>query len=108
MARNVLLFALIMVFTEVLDGAWNGSVLWPRTAIELERNLRATQALALIVLAGLSAHSQIPMARNVKGIFSGYATSGKQAVVTALSASKSGASSADPVSDRRRKNPTAQ
>ncbi len=73
MARNVLLFALIMVFTKVLDGAWNGSVLWPSTAIELERNLRAMQALALIVLAGLSAYYRIPIVRNVKGIFGGYA-----------------------------------
>jgi len=73
MARNVLLFVIIMVCTKGLANAWNGAVAWPGTAIELERNLRAIQALSLIVLAVLSSHYAIPMVRNVKGIFVGYA-----------------------------------
>jgi len=72
MARNVLLFALMTVFTKALGDAWNGAALWPSTAIEFERNLRAMQALSLIVLAALSVYYQIPTTRNVKGIFSGY------------------------------------
>ncbi len=72
MARNMLVVALIMVLTKSLGDAWNGSVPWPGTAIELERNLRAIQALSLIVLASLSAYYEIPIGRNVKGIFIGY------------------------------------
>ena len=51
MARNVLLLALIMVITKDLANAWSGNASWPSTAIEVERNLRAIQAVSLIVLA---------------------------------------------------------
>jgi hypothetical protein len=47
-ARNVLLFALIMIFIKAGGGAWSGSVLWPGTAMEFELNLRT---MSLIVLA---------------------------------------------------------
>jgi hypothetical protein len=72
MACNVLLFALIMVCTKGVVDAWSGSLPWPSTAIELERNLRGIQALALIVLGALSVYYAIPIGRNVKGIFIGY------------------------------------
>ena len=82
MARNVLLFGLIMVFIKALDDAWHGGVLWPSTAIELERNLRAIQALSLTVLAVLGVYYRIPITRNVKGIFSGYGLFVATSVVT--------------------------
>lgn len=82
MVRNVLLFCLIMVFIKALYDRWNGGVLWPSTAIELERNLRAIQALSLTVLAGLSVYYRIPITRNVKGIFSGYGLFVATSVVT--------------------------
>jgi hypothetical protein len=72
MARNVLLFALIMVCTKCGVDAWNGSAPLPGTAIELERNLRAIQAVSLIVLAVFATYYAIPMGRNIKGIFVGY------------------------------------
>ena len=72
MARNVLLFALIMVCTKGVVDAWNGSAPLPSTAIELERNLRAIQAVSLIVLAVFATYYAIPMGRNIKGIFVGY------------------------------------
>ena len=72
MARNVLLFALIMVCTKCVVDAWNGSAPLPSTAIELERNLRAIQAVSLIVLAVFTTYYAIPMGRNIKGIFVGY------------------------------------
>ncbi len=72
MARNVLLFALIMVFAKCVVDAWNGSAPLPSTAIELERNLRAIQAVSLIVLAVFTTYYAIPMGRNIKGIFVGY------------------------------------
>jgi len=72
MARNVLLFALIMVCTKCGVDAWNGSAPLPSTAIELERNLRAIQAVSLIVLAAFATYYAIPMGRNIKGIFVGY------------------------------------
>lgn len=82
MARNVLLFGLIMVFTKALGDVWDGSALWPSTTIELERNLRAIQALSLTVLAGLTAYYRIPITRNVKGIFGGYGLFVATSVVT--------------------------
>ena len=72
MARNVLLFVLIMVCTKGVVDACNGSAPLPSTAIELERNLRAIQALSLIVLAVFTTYYAIPMGRNIKGIFVGY------------------------------------
>jgi hypothetical protein len=82
MARNVLLFTLIVVFTKGLADAWNGNVPWPSTELELERNLRAIQALSLIVLAVLSAYYKIPIGRNVKGIFGGYGLFIASSVIT--------------------------
>jgi len=72
MARNVLLFALIMVIVKGLAELLSGEISWPSTAVELERNLRTIQALSLIVLAVLSFYYAIPIGRNVKGIFAGY------------------------------------
>ncbi len=72
MARNVLILALIMVITKGLANAWSGNASWPNTAIEVERNLRAIQAVSLIVLATLSVYYVVPISRNVKGILTGY------------------------------------
>jgi len=72
MARNVLLFALIMVIVKGLAESLRGEISWPSTAVELERNLRVIQAVSLIVLAMLSFYYVIPLGRNVKGIFAGY------------------------------------
>jgi hypothetical protein len=72
MARNLLLFALTMVVIKFLGESWNGVVSWPSTAIEFERNLRAIQAVSLIVLTMLIFYYAVPIGRNVKGIFTGY------------------------------------
>jgi len=72
MARNVLLFALIMVILKGLAESLDGEISLPSTAVELERNLRAMQAVSLIILAVLSLYYAIPIGRNVKGIFAGY------------------------------------
>lgn len=72
MARNVLLIALAMVLFKGLVSAWNHDVPWPTTGIELEGSLRAVQALSLIVLAALSVYYEVPIGRNIKGIFVGY------------------------------------
>ena len=72
MARNLLLFALIMVIIKGLGGAWDGVVSLPSTAVELERNLRAMQGVSFIVLTLLIFYYVIPIGRNVKGIFTGY------------------------------------
>jgi hypothetical protein len=73
MARNVLAFVLIMALSRWLVGGWNGNIPWAVTLVELERNLRAIQALSLIVLALLIACYHIPLGRYAKGIFAGYA-----------------------------------
>jgi len=72
MARNVLFLALIMVIIKDLANAWSGNASWPSTAIELERNLRAIQAVSLIVLVALSVSYVVPISGNVRGILIGY------------------------------------
>jgi hypothetical protein len=72
MARNVLLFVLIVTLSRGLVGTWNGDVPWAFTLVELERNLRAIQAVSLIVLALLITYYRIPIGRYAKGIFAGY------------------------------------
>lgn len=72
MARNVLLVVLIMTLSKGLVGTWNGDVPWAVTRVELERNLRAIQAVSLIVLALLITYYRVPLGRYAKGIFAGY------------------------------------
>jgi hypothetical protein len=72
MARNVLLCALSMAIIKGLVDLGNGETSWPSTAVELERNLRAIQAVSLIILSVLSFYYVISIGRNVKGIFAGY------------------------------------
>lgn len=72
MARNVLVIVLLVVLSKGLVGAWNGDIPWAATMVELERNLRAMQALSLIVLALLIAYYRVPLGRYAKGIFAGY------------------------------------
>jgi len=72
MARNVLAIVLLLVLSKGLVGAWNGDVPWAVTMVELERNLRAIQALSLIVLAVLIAYYRVPLGRYAKGILAGY------------------------------------
>lgn len=73
MARNVLLFMLLMVFSKVLVDTWNGTVWWPRGAVvELERNLRAVQAMVLIGLVIIIACYRIPLGQNLWGMLVGY------------------------------------
>src|SRR5579863_9198816 len=82
MARNVLLLALIIAITKALGNALSGGLSWPSTAVELERNLRAVQAVSLSVLALLSVCYVVPIGRNVKGILMGYGLFIATSVVT--------------------------
>ena len=82
MARNVLLFALILVITKHLGEASAGVPTWPTTAVELERNLRGIQAVSLIVLAFLSVYYMIPIGSNIRGIFAGYGLFVATSVIT--------------------------
>lgn len=72
MARNVLLFVLIMTLSKGLVGGWNGEVPWAVTRVVLERNARAVQAVSLIMLVLLIAYYRVPLGRYAKGIFAGY------------------------------------
>lgn len=72
MARNVLSFLLILVFSRGLVEVWNGGLPWAATFVELERNLRAIQALSLMALALLIVYYRVPLFRHAKGIFAGY------------------------------------
>jgi hypothetical protein len=73
MARNVLLFLVLMVLSKILVNAWNGSVQWQAgTTAELERNMRTVQGILLISLILVLAHYAIPLGRNLKGMILGY------------------------------------
>lgn len=73
MARNVLLFILLLVFAKVLVNTWNATVWWPAGAVvELERNLRAVQATLLIGLVFVIAFYRIPLGLNLWGMMLGY------------------------------------
>lgn len=73
MARNVLLFILLMVISKVLVDAWNSAGWRPAgTVVELERNLRAVQAIVLIGLVLVIAFYRIPLGQNLWGMMLGY------------------------------------
>jgi hypothetical protein len=73
MARNVLLFILVMVLSKLLVNTWNGTVWWPSgTVIALERDFRAVQAVLLIGFVIVIALYRIPLGQNLWGILLGY------------------------------------
>ena len=82
MARHVLLVLVIIGLTKPLADAQARGWAWSMTAVELERNLRAVQALSLLVLALLVGYYRIPMGRNTRGIFLGYGMFIANSVVT--------------------------
>src|SRR5437879_7157272 len=72
MARNVLAFVLIMAFSEVLVGSWSSNGSWGFALLDLERNVRAIQALALMVLVLFVGHSHVPFGGYARGLLAGY------------------------------------
>jgi hypothetical protein len=73
MARNVVLFILLMVFAKVLVNTWNGTVWRPAgMVVGLERDLRAVQAVMLIGLVIIIAFYRIPLGQNLWGMMLGY------------------------------------
>lgn len=73
MARNVLLFAMLMVLSRVVVHAWSVPAWWRSgMTAEVERNLRTVQAVFLIALVLILAHYAIPLGRNLKGMILGY------------------------------------
>ena len=73
MARNLLLLLLLIVVGKVLANTPNVLAGWlTGTTAELERNLRAVQAVLLMGLLGVIASYRIPLGRNVWGMILGY------------------------------------
>ncbi len=73
MAKNVLAAIFVVVVSKVLFNALTGPVLSPATtSAELERNLRAVQAILLMAIVGLLIYYGIPTGRNLKGMILGY------------------------------------
>src|SRR5260370_14763009 len=73
MARIFLLGMLTVVILNVLANALANPVWSPATTLaELERDLRAIQALLLFVIVALLAYYRVPVGRNLKGISFGY------------------------------------
>ncbi len=73
MARNLLLLILLIVVAKVLANVPNVSAGWlTGTTAELERNLRAVQAVLLMGLVTVIASYRIPLGRNLWGMLLGY------------------------------------
>jgi len=73
LARNVLALVFAFAAGKALAGALRGGLWFPsRTTAELERNLRAAQAFAILGLVILLLAYSIPLGRNLRGILVGY------------------------------------
>jgi len=72
LARNVLLFVFAMAVAKALVNVSNGASLFGQTQIELERNLRVVQIVAIFGIAVLSFFYAIPFGKNARGIVVGY------------------------------------
>ena len=73
LARNVLALVVAFAAGKALVGAMRGRLWWPaQTTAELERNLRAVQASAILGLVILLLAYSIPLGRNLRGIVLGY------------------------------------
>ena len=74
LARNALALVFAVAVGKALAASLRGPLWWPaRTTAELERNLRAVQAFAILGLVILLLAYSIPLGRNLRGIVLGYA-----------------------------------
>jgi len=72
-ARSVLFFVFAVVLSKFLVDTWNGAAWWPAGAVlELERNLRAAQAVILGGLVMVISIYRIPLGQNLWGMMLGY------------------------------------
>ncbi len=73
MARNALSVVFVVVVSKVLFNALTGLAWSPaKTTADLERNLRAVQALLVFTIVVLLIYYAIPLGRNLKGMILGY------------------------------------
>jgi hypothetical protein len=73
MARGIVLSIFIGVVAKVLVNGLTGPVWGPiDTVVDLERNLRAVQAVLLVVVIAVIIYYMIPIGRNLRGIILGY------------------------------------
>lgn len=73
-ARNVLALTFVFAIGKAIAGAVRGHLWWPaQTTAELERNLRAVQAVYILALVILLLAYSIPLGRNLRGLVAGYA-----------------------------------
>ena len=73
MARWMLLLVFGAIFARSFTNSAGGVFAWfAQTTVELERNLRVVQALAILTLVFLFFWYAIPFGRNLKGILVGY------------------------------------
>src|SRR5262249_11186400 len=73
MARYLIWTLFVAVLFKVLGGSlWEHDWALAGTVGELERDLRAVQAMLLVVVVGVLAYYLIPIGRNLRGIIIGY------------------------------------
>ena len=73
MARNVLALVFAISLAKGIANAWSDPRWWLQAnALEIERILRAVQALAIVALVALFLSYSIPFRTNLRGILLGY------------------------------------
>jgi hypothetical protein len=75
MARNALLLIFVLTFTKAFVDSSSDPRWWlAASTMELERDARVVQAVAIAALIGLFAIYAVPFGRNLRGIVFGYGT----------------------------------
>jgi hypothetical protein len=73
MVRNILAFVFVLAFTKAFVDASNDPRWLPAAStMELERNVRIVQLLALAALVALFSYYRVPFGRNLRGMVLGY------------------------------------
>ena len=73
MARNLLCFVFALAFAKVIAGQLYGGRSWSVSdVVEIERNLRTVQGIAILALIIVTVVYAIPRGRHLKGILLGY------------------------------------
>jgi hypothetical protein len=72
MARSLLTIVFVLLITRVGVVAWGNPSALPAAAAEIERDVRAVQAILFLVLLFIYVYYRVPLNANLKGMFLGY------------------------------------
>lgn len=72
MARSLLMGVFALLITRAIVVAWSSQIALPAAAAEIERDVRAVQAILFLVLLLIYNYYRVPLNANLKGMFLGY------------------------------------